>query len=46
MEAAPDLLGMDVEGVEEEPTHDPPDISGTPLPLAPQVPRAVGLDWT
>ena len=28
MDAAPDLLGMDVEGVEEEPTHEPP-VSGT-----------------
>lgn len=32
-DAAPDLVGMDVEGVDEEPTHDPP-IGGTPLPLA------------
>ena len=51
MDAAPDLLGMDVEGVEEEPTHDPP-VSGTPLPLAgngngavaPHVPELSG--WT
>ncbi len=41
MDAAPDLLGMDVEGVEEEPTHEPP-VSGTPLPLAPQVPELSG----
>ncbi len=33
-ETAPDLLGMEVEGVEEPPTHGPPDIGGTPLPLA------------
>ena len=32
--AAPDLLGMDVEGMEDEPTHGPPDIGGIPLPLA------------
>ncbi len=41
MEAAPDLIGMDVEGVEDEPTHAPP-VSGTPLPLAPQVPELSG----
>ena len=41
MDAAPDLLGMDVEGVEEEPAHEPP-ASGTPLPLAPQVPELSG----
>ena len=34
MEAAPDLLGMDVEGADEPATHGPPDIGGTPLPLA------------
>jgi len=43
MDAAPDLLGMDVEGVEDEPTHDPP-VSGTPLPQASQVPELSG--WT
>ncbi len=32
-EAAPDLDGMDVEGIVEE-AEDPPPISGTPLPLA------------
>ena len=31
-DAAPDLLGMEVEGV-EDPTHGPP-VRGTPLPLA------------
>ena len=34
METAPDLLGLDVEGADDEPTHGPPDIGGTPLPLA------------
>jgi len=34
METAPDLLGLEVEGIEEEATHGPPDIGGTPLPLA------------
>jgi Fe-S cluster biogenesis protein NfuA len=33
MEAAPDLLGLEVEGVAEPPDHPP--LSGTPLPLAP-----------
>ena len=33
-ETAPDLLGIEVEGVDEPPTHGPPDIGGTPLPLA------------
>lgn len=53
MDAAPDLLGMDVEGVEMDATNSasmpnsstaPPPISGTPLPLAPQVPELSG--WT
>jgi Fe-S cluster biogenesis protein NfuA/nitrite reductase/ring-hydroxylating ferredoxin subunit len=34
METAPDLLGLEVEGIDEAPTHGPPDIGGTPLPLA------------
>lgn len=34
METAPDLLGLEVEGIDEEPTHGPPDIGGMPLPLA------------
>ena len=34
METAPDLLGLEVEGIDEEATHGPPDIGGTPLPLA------------
>ncbi len=33
-ETAPDLLGIEVEGIEAEPTHGPPDIGGTALPLA------------
>lgn len=33
MEAAPDLLGLEVEGVAEPPAHPP--LPGTPLPLAP-----------
>jgi Fe-S cluster biogenesis protein NfuA/nitrite reductase/ring-hydroxylating ferredoxin subunit len=33
MESAPDLLGLEVEGVAEAPEHPP--LSGTPLPLAP-----------
>ena len=33
-ETAPDLLGIEVEGIDEPPTHGPPDIGGTPLPLA------------
>jgi Fe-S cluster biogenesis protein NfuA/nitrite reductase/ring-hydroxylating ferredoxin subunit len=35
METAPDLAGMEVEGV-EEPDPEPADIGGTPLPLAPE----------
>ncbi len=34
METAPDLLGLEVEGIDEEATHGPPDIGGTALPLA------------
>jgi Fe-S cluster biogenesis protein NfuA/nitrite reductase/ring-hydroxylating ferredoxin subunit len=40
MEAAPDLLGLEVEGVAEPPAHPP--IPGTPLPLAPSGSGASG----
>jgi Fe-S cluster biogenesis protein NfuA/nitrite reductase/ring-hydroxylating ferredoxin subunit len=35
-ETAPDLVGLEVEGIDAQPTHGPPDIGGTPLPLAGQ----------
>jgi Fe-S cluster biogenesis protein NfuA/nitrite reductase/ring-hydroxylating ferredoxin subunit len=42
MEAAPDLVGMEVEGAVEPPKANG-DLSGTPLPLAPAVPRPARL---
>jgi Fe-S cluster biogenesis protein NfuA/nitrite reductase/ring-hydroxylating ferredoxin subunit len=42
MEAAPDLVGLEVEGVSEPPAGNG-DLSGTPLPLAPAVPRPARL---
>lgn len=45
MEAAPDLVGLEVEGVSEPPAANG-DLSGTPLPLAPAVPRPARLGPT
>ena len=42
MEAAPDLAGLEVEGAVEPPAANG-DLSGTPLPLAPAVPRPARL---
>lgn len=42
METAPDLAGIEVDGETAEP--EPPDIGGTPLPLAPNAPTPVAAD--
>jgi Fe-S cluster biogenesis protein NfuA/nitrite reductase/ring-hydroxylating ferredoxin subunit len=45
MESAPDLLGLEVEGVAEPPAHPP--LPGTPLPLAPTAGNGAGRGtWT